>query len=77
MKTFIKVTEIWIPDQERTQLEFGSGLYGGLIEFLQESIFVNRSSDIIDLLSDMFGGLAGLTIYYLFFRPFFQFCLIK
>ena len=33
MKTFIKVTEIWIPDKERTQLEFGSGLYGGLIDF--------------------------------------------
>ena len=47
-------------------------LYGGLIEFLQESIFVNRSSDIIDLLFDMLGGLAGLTIYYLFFRPFFH-----
>ena len=33
MKTFIKVTEIWIPDKERTQLEFGSGLYGGLTDF--------------------------------------------
>ncbi|NOS89589.1 MAG: GAF domain-containing protein [Methylococcaceae bacterium] len=33
MKTFIKVTEIWIPDKERTQLEFGSGLYGGLDDF--------------------------------------------
>lgn len=33
MKTFIKVTEIWIPDKNRTQLEFGSGLYGGLVEF--------------------------------------------
>ena len=33
MKTFIKVTEIWIPDKERTQLEFGSGLYGGLMDF--------------------------------------------
>jgi hypothetical protein len=33
MKTFIKVIEIWIPDKERTQLEFGSGLYGGLIDF--------------------------------------------
>ena len=37
MKTFIKVTEIWIPDKERTQLEFGSGLYGGLIEFKADS----------------------------------------
>ncbi|MDO9107188.1 MAG: GAF domain-containing protein [Methylovulum sp.] len=33
MKTFIKVTEIWIPDKERTQLEFGSGLYGAFTEF--------------------------------------------
>jgi len=33
MKTFIKVTEIWIPDKERTQLELGSGLYGGLQDF--------------------------------------------
>ncbi len=33
MKTFIKVIEIWIPDQERTQLEFGSGLYGAFTEF--------------------------------------------
>ena len=33
MKTFIKVTEIWIPDKNRTQLEFGSGLYGGLTNF--------------------------------------------
>ncbi len=33
MKTFIKVTEIWIPDKNRTQLEFGSGLYGGLTDF--------------------------------------------
>lgn len=33
MKTFIKVTEIWIPDKERTQLEFGSGLYGALTDF--------------------------------------------
>lgn len=33
MKTFIKVTEIWIPDRQRTQLEFGSGLYGALSEF--------------------------------------------
>ena len=37
MKTFIKVTEIWIPDKERTQLQFGSGLYGGLIEFKTDS----------------------------------------
>lgn len=33
MKTFIKVVEIWILDRERTNLEFGSGLYGALTEF--------------------------------------------
>ncbi len=37
MKTFIKVIEIWIPDKERTQLEFGSGLYGGLTDFKKAS----------------------------------------
>jgi hypothetical protein len=37
MKTFIKVTEIWIPDKNRTQLEFGSGLYGELIDFKADS----------------------------------------
>lgn len=33
MKTFIKVTEIWIPTKDRTRLEFSSGLYGPLNEF--------------------------------------------
>jgi hypothetical protein len=33
MKTFIKVTEIWIPDKKRTQLVFDSGLYGDLTDF--------------------------------------------
>jgi hypothetical protein len=37
MKTFIKVTEIWIPDKHRTGLEFGSGLYGELIDFKADS----------------------------------------
>ncbi len=37
MKTFIKVTEIWIPDKKRTQLEFGSGLYGPLTDFKSAS----------------------------------------
>lgn len=37
MKTFIKVTEIWIPDKGRTQLEFGSGLYGALTDFKNAS----------------------------------------
>lgn len=46
--------------------------YGGLIEFLQDRLFINRSADIADLLSDVIGGLAGLAVYYLFFRPFFH-----
>ncbi|MGZ5008289.1 MAG: GAF domain-containing protein [Methylobacter sp.] len=33
MKTFIKVTEIWIPTKDRTRLGFGAGLYGPLHEF--------------------------------------------
>jgi len=33
MKTFIKVTEIWIPAKDRTRLEFSAGLYGSLNEF--------------------------------------------
>ncbi len=37
MKTFIKVIEIWIPDKARTQLEFGSGLYGPLTDFKKAS----------------------------------------
>ncbi|MFI3135428.1 MAG: GAF domain-containing protein [Methylococcaceae bacterium] len=37
MKTFIKVTEIWIPDKKRTQLEFSAGLYGALTDFKSTS----------------------------------------
>ncbi len=37
MKTFIKVTEIWIPDKKRTQLEFSAGLYGAFTEFKSAS----------------------------------------
>jgi hypothetical protein len=33
MKTFIKVTEIWIPGKDRTQLELATGTYGGLADF--------------------------------------------
>jgi len=46
--------------------------YGGLIEILQETIFINRSAELLDFLADVIGGLTGLTIYYLFFRPFFH-----
>ena len=33
MKTFIRVAEVWVPDHERTLLEFGGGLYGGARRF--------------------------------------------
>ncbi|HEY8219867.1 MAG TPA: GAF domain-containing protein [Methylobacter sp.] len=33
MKTFIKVTEIWVPTKDRARLEFSAGLYGALNEF--------------------------------------------
>lgn len=33
MKTFIRIAEIWVPTKDRTQLEFGDGLYGPLGEF--------------------------------------------
>ncbi len=47
-------------------------VYGGIIEILQEKLFVNRSADLADVLFDLIGGLAGLAVYYLFFRPFIQ-----
>ena len=46
--------------------------YGGLIEILQGTIFINRSADIADFLADVAGGLFGLTLYHLFFRSFFR-----
>jgi hypothetical protein len=33
MKTFIRTAEIWVLSRDRTQLEFGGGLYGPLEEF--------------------------------------------
>src|SRR5882757_1967184 len=33
MKTFIRVTEIWVPSQDRSKLQFLDGLYGPLGEF--------------------------------------------
>ena len=33
MKTLIRVTEIWVPNKQRTHLEFFDGLYGELAEF--------------------------------------------
>jgi hypothetical protein len=28
MKSFIRVVELWVPDEARTVLEYGGGLYG-------------------------------------------------
>ena len=33
MKTLIRVTEIWVPNKQRTHLEFFDGLYGELADF--------------------------------------------
>jgi VanZ family protein len=47
-------------------------VYGGIIEILQAKLFINRSADVDDWMFDIIGGLAGLVVYYLFFRPFFR-----
>ncbi len=33
MKTFIRVAELWLPNRDRSRLEFGGGLYGKLTNF--------------------------------------------
>ncbi|NOU43570.1 MAG: GAF domain-containing protein [Methyloglobulus sp.] len=45
MKTFIKVIEIWMPDEDRTQLVFGSGLYGSLLDFKNASEYQHFAYD--------------------------------
>ena len=37
MKTFIRVTEVWVPSKDRTQLELADGLYGSLQAFREVS----------------------------------------
>jgi hypothetical protein len=37
MKTFVRVTEVWIPTRDRTALELGQGAYGDLVEFGEAS----------------------------------------
>lgn len=37
MKTFVRVTEVWIPSRDRTALELGEGAYGDLHEFGAQS----------------------------------------
>lgn len=36
-KTFIQVTEIWVPSRDRGRLELAAGLYGGLVDFREAS----------------------------------------
>ena len=45
--------------------------YGGFLEIAQQNIFVHRSADIFDFLSDLLVGLLGIFFYYLLFRKFF------
>ena len=40
-------------------------LYGGIIEIAQENWFTNRSGDTYDFLSDIAGGIFGITFYYI------------
>ncbi len=47
-------------------------LYGGMIELAQDHLFVNRSADVVDLAFDLFGGLFGITVYYLFLKGWFR-----
>lgn len=37
--------------------------YGGLIEYLQQNHFVNRSGDHIDLFADITGGVFAIIMY--------------
>ena len=47
-------------------------LYGGSIEIAQDYLFVERSADIMDLLSDLTGGVLGVSFYYLIGKRFFK-----
>lgn len=38
-------------------------LYGGLIELMQENLFVDRKADLFDFLANMVGGLLGIVFY--------------
>lgn len=40
-------------------------IYGGVIELLQQYFF-NRSGDVLDLLADVLGAIAGCLVYPLF-----------
>ena len=38
-------------------------LYGGLIEIMQDTIFIHRSADWFDFLANSIGAIAGLLVY--------------
>lgn len=38
-------------------------IYGGLIEYLQQNFFTNRSGDFVDLLADILGGILAVLLY--------------
>jgi VanZ family protein len=38
-------------------------LYGGMLEIMQETLFVERSADLYDFIANSFGCLMGLLIY--------------
>lgn len=42
--------------------------YGGLIEILQDYLFINRSADWWDFFSDIFGGALGMLLFTHFLR---------
>ncbi|MGZ5244314.1 MAG: VanZ family protein [Bacteroidia bacterium] len=44
-------------------------IYGVLIEFMQYAIFFRRSADFLDMVSDAFGGLLGIIIFWIIYWP--------
>lgn len=45
-----------------------SSFFGGLIELLQGSMALGRSSDLFDFIADVFGAVFGVTLFYYFMR---------
>lgn len=43
-------------------------LYGGLTEFLQSNVFINRDGNVYDFLANTLGCLLGALVFYLAFR---------
>ena len=40
-----------------------SAAYGAIIEFLQSTVFINRSGDVRDIIANALGGLIGIWWY--------------